>query len=92
MIHNDLWVNQWRTLALECKTPVVADDARFANEFATIHGSSDTPCVAFTSTRANRPAMRVTTSGCAASNACRHVESCPLLMPRATAIGATVSK
>jgi hypothetical protein len=37
----------------------------------------------------NRPAARVTASGCAANNACRHVYSCPLLMPywRATSVG-----
>jgi hypothetical protein len=44
---------------------------------------------AVASTRANRPAVCITASGCAASNACRHVYSCPLLMPywRATSVG-----
>lgn len=36
MIHTDLWVNIWRARAINCKTPVVADDVRFGNELQAV--------------------------------------------------------
>lgn len=54
MIHKDLWVSLWRTRALDCKTPVCADDVRFANEFEAIR-------------QAGGKLLRVTREGCGAT-------------------------